>query len=195
MPEGCTLLCRARRDPAYGCDLELFGSFVADPAGTLARGPGDATLADFVRDAVQVVAEHPGIERRAFTLGRRWDMLYYLLADRRRNDEDRQPHAWPEQALFGGDVLMEGTETTIGSPIRYLAPANVRRVSAALSAVDPETFQRLWNVPAMIEASVYKIHPEDDERSLEFVLADFARLVAFYKTAAAHGEGVLACMS
>ena len=191
MPEDCGLLQQARSDAEFGAKLEFFKTY-ASPSYTLIKGfTIDPRYSEFVRAAQTVAVEHPQLEQRNYDLGRHWDMLYYLLSERRRTGKPRDWSHWVEQALFGGDVLNEATQTTIGSPIRYLFPAQVRAVAPALASITPAALDAYWNPVAMYAAGVYKIYPNESADSLTWLHTDLEKLQAFYALVASHNEGIL----
>lgn len=191
MPEGCTLLERARHEPKFGAYLEFFNSYAFNSQQALARSADDPVVVEFVAEAKQVAEHYKGIEDRRLYLGRRWDILYYVLSENRRRSKKKDCSDWVEQAIFGGEVLNQATQTTIGFPIRYLPPIEVWYIAEILKDTNLELFRCHWNPRAMAEASVYKIHAEDGDEEFEWVKQDFEKLKVFYAQVAQHHEGVL----
>lgn len=120
--------------------------------------------------------------------------MHYLLSEKRRQGDSQNESDWAKRAILGGDVLNPQTQTTIGIPIRYLAPDEVRVIAEALSALPADDLQRHWNVKATEEAAVYKIHPEDNEESLTWIKSSYQELKEFYALVARYGEGILTCI-
>lgn len=134
MPENCRLLERSRHEPGFGVNLEFFRSYALKLPKELAYRTDDQ-FTEFVEEARKTVKQHPAIEHRNLNLGRRWDMLYYLLSERRRKGEEQDWSHWVEKAVLGGQVLNQATQTTIGFPIRYLHPIEVLEVQNELEAI------------------------------------------------------------
>ena len=191
MPEDCALLQRARREPAFGSYLEFFQRYATPASGPLLRHTDDEVLTSFIAEAKQVVSNHPGIETRNFHGDRRWDKIHYLLSKKRRLRESRDETDWAERAILGGSLLHPQTQTTIGAPIRFLTADEVHSISQQLQSISAESLREHWNVAAMIEAGVYKMHPEDDDDDWEWTKRSYQELVEFYALVARYGEGVL----
>jgi hypothetical protein len=87
--------------------------------------------------AQQPIQQYPGLETRYLFWGRRWDIIYYLLLDDRRQ-EHRHPDPGShlnlvEKAIFGGEALHPDSQTTIGFRIRYLSSRNICEISSFLA--------------------------------------------------------------
>ena len=109
IPESCNLLLRARHEPNFSASLMLFESSALTTQKDLDDHADDQSFVDFVCELRQLLELYPGLERRNLFLGRRWDMLYYLLSAWRRRSEGRDWSHWVEKALFGGEILNEET--------------------------------------------------------------------------------------
>jgi hypothetical protein len=192
MPDACRLLARSRHEPDFGANLEFFKSYALTSQEELDHRANDQLFIEFVHEVRQAIDHYPGIEHRNLYLGRSWDMLYYLLSEGRRKGEPKDWTHWVEKAIFGGEILNEATQTTIGFPIRYLSPVEVCHVQDKLETVTLEMLRSHWNPQAMREAEIYKIHVEENEDCCKWVQEDFEKLRAFYALSAGHGEGVLA---
>ena len=191
MPESSNLLERARHEPQVGSNLEFFKSYALTTQEELDSPTYDQHLVDFIHQARQSLEQYPGIEYRNLYLGRTWDMLYYLLSERRRKGEERDWTQWVEATIFGGEVLNEETQTSIGFQIRYLNPAEVLNVRDNLKTVTTAMLHAHWNPRKMREAGVYKIRADEDEDYFTWIEEDFEKLKTFYASIAEHGEGVL----
>ncbi|MBE9179285.1 DUF1877 family protein [Oculatella sp. LEGE 06141] len=194
MPESSNLLERARHEPRIGSNLEFFKSYALTTQKQLDDRIYEQHIVDFIYQARQSLEQYLGIEYRNLYLGRRWDTLYYLLSERRRKGEERDWSQWVEKAIFGGEVLNEETQTTIGFPIRYLYPTEVLKVRDNLKAVTPAMLHGHWNPYKMNEAGVYKIRGDEDENYFTWIKEDLEKLKTFYDSIAEHDEGVLAFM-
>ncbi|HEY9631195.1 MAG TPA: hypothetical protein V6C84_28215 [Coleofasciculaceae cyanobacterium] len=104
MPNTCRLLARSRHDPDFGANLEFFKSYALTSQEELDHRVHDQRFVEFVHEARQAVEHYPRIEHRNLYLGRRWDMLYYLLSERRREceaaEEGRSLHQSSYLLLF-----------------------------------------------------------------------------------------------
>lgn len=197
MPENCRLLIRACQDSDFGENLEFFRFYALKSQEAIAHFNIDPLLSEFVSEVRRTVQQYPGLEHRNFYFGRRWDMLYYLLSERRRKGERRNNSHWVEKAIFGGEVLNvdEKTQTVIGSPIHYLSPVEVSDTRDHLETVTIEMLRTHWNPREMYEAGVYKIHSDEDEDSFKWIKEDFEKLKAFYALISEDGEGILTFIS
>lgn len=192
MPESSNLLERARHEPQFGANLEFFKSYALTTQEKLDSRTYEQHLVDFIHQARQSLKQYPGIEYRNLYLGRRWDMLYYLLSERRRKGKERDWSRWVEKAIFGGEVLNEETRTTIGFSIRYLNPTEVVNVRDNLRTVTSAMLRAHWNPYKMSEAGVYKVRGDENEDYFKWIEEDFEKLKTFYASIAEHDEGVLA---
>lgn len=195
MPKSSNLLTRARHEPQFGANLEFFKFYALTPQQELAHRIDDQHLVDFIHQVRQCLEQYPGIEYRNLYLGRQWDMLYYLLSEQRRQGKERDGAQWVEKALFGGEVLHEETQTTIGFSIRYLDPTDVLTVRNNLQTITPAMLHIYWNPHAMGEAGVYKIRGDENEDYFLGIKEDFEKLQTFYAAIADQNEGVLAFVS
>lgn len=195
MPEHCALLARSRQEPEFGKLLEFFTSIAEEALSGDGKYKDDPTWTDFTEEVRQSIQLYPGIEQRGCYVGCRWDMLYYLLSNKRRQDEPRDGTSLVEKAIFGGNILHPALTTTIGNPIRYLPPADVHNVVSLLTGVTIEALRVHFNPPAMWEVAVYKIREDEDEEEFRYIQQEFEKLKAFYEQVATHNEGVLTCLS
>ncbi len=201
MPEDCILIARSRYDPNFGGNLEFFKSNLLTPQEELDVFDEDyndydthQSFVEFVSESRKVVNKYPGIENRNLYLGRRWDMLHYLLSERRRNGEEIDYLHWVEKAVFGGQVLNNATQSVIGSPICYLHPTEVYDIQKKLCEVTIEILHYYWNPQAMSKAGVYKIHSCNREDKFKYVQNDFENLKSFYTLVTEYHEGILTFM-
>ena len=91
--------------------------------------------------------------------------------------------------ILGGEEV--GEDIGYG-PVRFLTPQQVNAVSAALSAVAPETFAGQFNHSALAAAEIYPdIWEDEGTESLEYVQPFYNDLRDFYMTASERGDAVL----
>ena len=194
IPHNCTLLEQARHDGEFGSHLEFFVSYVIATPTRLAIYADNAVSLDFIAEAKLLIQEYPGLEDRNYDGARYWDKLHYLLSEKRRQGDSQDENDWAKRAILGGDILNSQTQTTIGSPIRYLAPDEVREISELLQSISEDSLREHWDVAAMIQAAVYKIHPQDNDEDFEWIKTSYQELAAFYAVVAQHSEGIVTCL-
>lgn len=118
-----------------------------------------------------------------------WHGIHYLLTG--QEDGGAEPWAW---AVLGGEEL--GPEVGYG-PARFLTPAQVAAVAEGLAGLSIDTLRQRF-MPQDMEAK--GIYPEviwvrDGAGALDYLLSFYPDLVAFYRDAAARGDGVLQWLS
>jgi hypothetical protein len=195
IPEDKLLLIWARHKPSLGENLEFFQSYALMSQEQLERRASGQLFMAFVHLARQTIQQYPGIEHRNLYLGRRWDILNYLLSDQRRKGEKDDGSHWVEKAILGGQVLNKLTQTTIGFPIRYLCPTEVSIIREMLETVTIGMLRCYWDPQAMSKSGVYKIRGDESNDDFEWLQEDFEKLKAFYDLVEVHHEGILTFMS
>ena len=193
MPAGCLLLERARRDAEFGSHLEFFASYALASQARLDRRADDKVFIEFAAQAKQLARDYPGLETRHLDGGRGWDALHYLLSGERRRGEFNESD-WAKRAIRGGEMLESQAQTITGISIRYSSPAEVNMLNQRLQSLSAESLRQHWDVPAMLEAGVYKIHPEDDEESFRWIKMSYEQLADFYELVAENKEYVVTCL-
>jgi hypothetical protein len=149
-------------------------------------------FAEFLSETKLIRNEHSGIENRELYLGRRWDMLHYLLSEIRRNDQPYDESDLIHRAIHGGELLGDGVYLPQGVPVRYLNPQEVKEISKLFGQIETDSLEIYWNPPKMREAGVYKIRGDDsDNDQLYYLKEDFEKLKDFYLWAAIYDEAVL----
>lgn len=151
----------------------------------------DAELKDFSEIAEIARDEHPGIEERELDIYRYWDILHYLLSEKRRKNLPDDENDLIYRAINGGDKLGEKFVMPQGVPITFLRPDEVREISQMLEEIPSDALREHWNPPLMREAGVYKIRGDEDESSLEYTLQVFDNLKHFYYSVSVFNEAVL----
>jgi hypothetical protein len=114
-----------------------------------------------------------------------WQGLHDLLTG--TADQGERPRSL---AIFGGEEF--GPEIGIG-PVRFLTPAQVRDVSAALADFSEAELRANFNPRDMAAQKIYPdiIWVRDGEEALDYLLENFEPLAEFYAAAAASGDSVL----
>ncbi|HTN76660.1 MAG TPA: YfbM family protein [Pirellulaceae bacterium] len=91
--------------------------------------------------------------------------------------------------VMGGEGI--GDDVGYG-PARYLTPAQVKVVAAAVAAIGPDAFNARFDLAALEAADVYpQIWEGDDPEAFEYVLSYYNQLSSFYQSAAKRGDAVL----
>ena len=191
MPENCSLLERSRYDADFGANLTDFEQCAAAAQEEIDERGNDQTYLDFVSAAKLLCKERPQLFERRLFLGRRWDMIHYLLSEERRRGYCANDSDWVKRFIHGGEVLNEYIKDISGHHIFYLAPGEVSELWIKLGDITSETFREHWNPSLMYEAGVYKMHAADDERQLEYIETDFNDLRNLFFEAMTHDEGIL----
>ncbi len=192
IPADCILFERAQQDPAFGSYLMHFDLYAAANQEEIDARANDQTYLDFVSAAKLLCEERPGLIERRLFLGRKWDMIHYLLSEDRRNGDGYNDSDWVKRVIHGGEVLNEKIrEFSGGHSIFYLLPEEVTDLWIKLFDISDEEFREHWDPPAMCEAGVYKMHATDDERRLNWIQEDFERLRNLYSEAVSCDEGIL----
>lgn len=177
-------------NPQAAFYFKLFG-YDELPDWAAHRLETDAELNEFSQIAEIAREEHPGIEERQLELYRHWDMLHYLLSEKRRKDLPYDQNDLIYRAIHGGEKLGDEFVLPQGVPVTFLRPDEVREISEMLEEIPADALREHWNPPLMREAGVYKIRGDEDESHLEYLLQDFENLKHFYYSAAAFDEAVM----
>ena len=115
LPNDSSLLACAEVDTEYG---EYLGFPSVFETGGVGFKVWDDAGKEFCSAVSKLNEEHPGINRRVYTLGRYYDMLHYLLSEERRHGEFDKTD-WATQAILGAKVLPTHLRGGQGHPIRY----------------------------------------------------------------------------
>ncbi|MDY7232574.1 DUF1877 family protein [Hyalangium rubrum] len=187
LPEGCELLARAIRDPAFAEPFSVANWIPGNPQWLKWGG----AWAECARELSKLCETHSGLERRRFDVGPRWDVLHYLLSEARREGHfDRDD--WGTHALRGAAALASHLAGGQGIPLRYSRPEIVQVIAEHLGPMTEEDLRRTWE-PARMEAqAVYKFWADRaGEDEWGWTVEAFRGLQAFYRQVASHREGVL----
>lgn len=158
--------------------MGMAGCFAAVDAPTLERlraSPDEVEAFLFPDDGDSEPEHYAEVDKA-------WHGIHYLLA----GDADfvDTPAGW---AVMGGREI--GEDMGYG-PARWLDPEQVRRVAAALP--DVEAFSARYAPEALARNGVYPdvIWLRDGDEAREYLVENYAPLLAFYRDAAARGDGV-----
>jgi hypothetical protein len=159
--------------------MSMSGCFAAVDVATLKRLRDDPGLIEDVLfpDDGDAEPEH------YVEVDKAWHGIHYLLCG--DADPTDAPPSW---AVLGGEEF--GDDMGYG-PARFLTPDQVRRIAESLP--DETAFASRYDPKAMTQAEIYPdiIWERDGQESLEFLIAYFRPLLAFYRDAAARGDAVL----
>ncbi len=184
LPEDSSLLTRAEVDAD-------FGEYLGFPSIFEKGGTGWKTWDDAGKEFCSAVRaineEHPGINRRVYTLGRYYDMLHYLLSEERRRGEFDKAD-WATQAILGAKALSGHLIGGQGHLIRYSPRETVMEIAFWLEFVSVDELRQDYDPAAMKEQGVYKYISDDQ---WQFICTSFDEWKAFYLEVAKYEEGVL----
>lgn len=201
MPANCEVMARSLLDPEFASNLAYFASYCEQSPEDLQVELEEcedyedyaeeyAVTLEFSKAAHRTCATYPGLEHRCLYLGRKWDMLRYLLShERRKKAPDRD--SWVDHAILGGEILHEDKISITGRELHYLEPCEVSTISERLNGISIEMLYEYWHPQKMSKAGVYKIHPEDSESVFYYVAEDFHELKTFYQLVGQYKEGVI----
>lgn len=151
-----------------------------------------AESAEFICETKRIRDENPGIENRKLDIGRRWDMLHYLLSEIRRNNQPYNEKDLIHRAIHGGEKVGENATLPQGVPVRFLTPEEVKEISKKFGQIETDYLEEHWNPVKMREAGVYKIRGDyTDDSQLIYLKEEFEKLKDFYLWSAIYDEGVL----
>ena len=118
-----------------------------------------------------------------------WHGIHYLLNG--QADGGMLPLSL---AVVGGEEF--GPEVGYG-PARFLTPAQVSAVSAALSGLTLEALRERFDPQDMKAKEIYPdvIWVRDGEDAFDYLMEGYQQLVVFYRDAASRGDGALQWLS
>ena len=121
----------------------------------------------------------------SFDVDKAWHGLHYLLTGAAEGGEPPL-----SLAILGGEEI--GDDLGMG-PARFLTPAQVREVAAALAGLSESELRQRFDPQDMQSLGIYPeiIWVRDGDDALDYLIENFGPLVEFYTGAAARGEAVL----
>ncbi len=185
------ILSKAKADAKYAGLIESISDHIGTSDEMLDSCSDKPHLIDFVHDVRKLIAEVPDIESRMVQLGRRWDILHYLLSPTRRNGSEDTDSRWIAKAALGGDILGDDIVSSSGQPIRYIDPVTVLEISNRLSAIPTNTLIVNWDPAQMAKSGVETINGDEPLEDLAWAEVDFNNLKEFYWKVSTHNEGIL----
>jgi Domain of unknown function (DUF1877) len=203
MPANCEVMARSLLDPEFASNLVFFTDYCEQLPEEVKAELEDcedyddyaeeyAVNLEFSKAAYRTCPLYPGIEHRCLHLGRKWDMLRYLLShERRREKAPDLDDSWVGRAILGGEILHEDKISITGQAFHYLEPCEVSTICDRLDGISIEMLHKYWHPQKMSKVGVYKIHPDDSESDFDYVAEDFHKLKTFYQLVKQHKEGVI----
>lgn len=148
---------------------------------------------DFEKTTKLTRNENSLADNREFDLGRRWDMLHYLLSENRRDPNQKlDENDLVYQAIHGAGDLGADFVLVQGVPVRYSNPQKVKEISKYFGQISSGDLEKHWNPPQMRQNGVYKIRGDyTDDDQLDYLKEEFEKLKQLYLWAAIYDEGVL----
>jgi hypothetical protein len=154
--------------------MSMMGNLKQISASTLEEIKSDPSILEEILFSEDAGAEGLEIEKA-------WHGLHYLLTGIAWGGDP--PLA---NAVLGGEEI--GEDWGYGA-VRYLTPAQVQEVAAALSKISEEDLTERFDPEAMSNAQIYGITGDDDD--LEYLLEYFRPLVEYYQDASQKGNAML----
>lgn len=123
-------------------------------------------------------------EDDSFDVDKAWHGLHYVLTGTAWGGDG--PLA---MAILGGTEI--GEDLGMG-PARFLTPAQVREVAAALADLKEADLRARFDPQRMAELDIYPtIWLQEGDEAFEYLMENFHPMVEFYAGAAARGDGVI----
>ncbi len=116
-------------------------------------------------------------------LDKSWHCIHFMLTG--RAEGAGAPLGW---AVLGGEEV--GEDTGYG-PARILLPEQVSEISSAL--IDEDAFRQRFDPTGLSQANIYlsEMCVRDGDEALDYIVENYRGLVAFYRGAAARGDGAI----
>jgi hypothetical protein len=158
--------------------MSMIGNFLAIPPDRLAALIAEPSLVH------SLIYQETGRDPEDLDIDKSWHAIHYTL-----NGSAWEGDGPLALAVMGGEEI--GEDVGYG-PARYLDPAQVKAVAAAISLITPQDFSTKFN-PAALDAE--EIYPEGWDgtgpEALEYVLDYYSQLSSFYQAAAERGYAVI----
>jgi len=145
-------------------------------------------LKDFPQFAKAMEKHQPGIsqDQKSLSLHKSWSCLNFLFIGNGMEPDD----SVLGKSILGGAEIPDANGVMGYGPVRYLLPAGVREIYAALAEFPIETTAREFDAEKADLARVYVPHHGPEE-----LVQYFNWLLEFYRGAAEKGEAVLLWIS
>lgn len=184
VPAHCELLKRSIADENYGQFLTIKYRFKPEQPHPMWEGAD----AQFCEDLNRMLAAHPGLHSRNFSLDDQWDLLEYLISPARRAEDYERPDLG-RKAINGERELAPHLVGAEGVALRFTPSETVKKIFTYLMQTD---FKAKFDFAQMSTAVLYQKPEEWTAESCWSLLEGRLRdLTGFYRLAAMHNEGVL----
>lgn len=163
--------------------MSMIGNLLAISPGRLAELIAEPGLVDSL-----LYPDDGPDPQKHLDIDKSWHAIHYMLNGSTWDGEG--PLAL---AVLGGEEI--GEDVGYG-PARYLVPAQVKAISAALSLLRPQEFSAKFHPSALDAAEIYPQGWHDaGPEALEYVVRYYGLLSSFYQSAAERGDAVLAYLN
>lgn len=161
----------------------MVGCFAAIDSATLQKIRNEPSL---IEEFLYPDGQEP---ERSIDVDKAWHGIHFMLTGQAYGGNG--PLAL---VVMGGEEI--GDDVGYG-PARLLTPEQVKSIASALEKLTIEEFQKAFKPAEMTAAEIYPdvIWERDGQEALDYVLEYFEELVAFYRDAAARGDGVVLWLS
>jgi hypothetical protein len=195
IPADCDLIERARHDKVLGemlCSVPHWMREFDYPP--LKLWPE----ADELRqELLELDRRHPGLANRNCYLGRRWDMLHYLLSANRRGRHcaHTEEDLVLDMAVHGEREIAGHVRAPQGHAVKYVSPEVVELIAVLLEPMTAVTLRVHYDPTWMVARGVYKFFADQaDSSEWGYIVDSFVSFRDFYLATARHGESVLVCL-
>lgn len=163
--------------------MGMVGCFAAIDSATLQKIRNEPSL---IEEFLYPDGQEP---ERSIDVDKAWHGIHFMLTGQAYGGNG--PLAL---VVMGGEEI--GDDVGYG-PARLLTPEQVKSIASALEKLTIEEFQKAFKPAEMTAAEIYPdvIWERDGQEALDYVLEYFEELVAFYRDAAARGDGVVLWLS
>jgi|GEM_PF-1600164 len=192
IPEESELIQIARQDVEVAEMLSQVGS-VFEGKNLFSRYKDEASRV-IDEKAQEILKQKPYIgKRKYYDVGRQYDVINYLLCEKRRlNSALGFQYSPIHVAIYGNKQIHPEIESSLGFDITLVTADYVPTIVTFIKGVSFKEFKQFWHPATMEEVGVYKMDSTMDERDLVFCWNELQRMLSFYASVAEHEEAVLA---
>ena len=161
--------------------MSMIGNYLRLPEAELngvLADPASVTSLLYPEDGSDLPAD------RRLDTDKAWHLTHFLLTG----------EAWEgaeplRNAVLGGTEI--GEEDVGYGPARYLTPAQVREVGAALKPISPQQLWSRFDLQAVQNAEIYPSGWEGTDEEREYILGYFQALKDFFANAAEANDAII----
>lgn len=124
------------------------------------RQPGPERDSPLFRWLQQLTWQIPSLADEQFSLDSHWDSFHYVLSATRRYETPSISDEIFDQILREGTIFSHDAQGGQGIPVRWVPPAVVAQGNLLLQSLPNEWFLNHVQLGPMVDAGVYKLHPE-----------------------------------